>query len=228
MFPYNYNMVNMNNMNMLPYRQQPPFIMLPYTNTPSYPYISTHVPPPMPPPPPPTMALQIPSICLPRIYYKFDKTFIEQKFNAIFGCSAISHGSCVQRVDIVSRTDTRTGEPYNMAFVHFTSEGVIVTPQIQSFVNELNSNYETRIYYDTPWFWKVRKNLSTNSTTETSEKPVVKHSTPKIVIPPQDMLEVKQARKEQLLQKQKNIEILRSITMKKGAKWGDDDDDDEF
>lgn len=96
------------------------------------------------------------SVCLPRIFYKFDANYVEEVFCELFGPDATGN-SCVDRIDVIERTDRNTGEPFNVVFIHF-SEYMVQTEFIMDFVNRINNDEEVKIQYNPPWFWKVRKN----------------------------------------------------------------------
>ena len=100
--------------------------------------------------------VQIPSVCLPRVYYKFNKNYIEQVFCELFGPD-ITGNSCVERVDIILRHDRNTNEPFHVAFVHF-SEYMAPTQCVIDFSKRIIADEEIKIQYDYPWFWKVRQN----------------------------------------------------------------------
>lgn len=100
--------------------------------------------------------VQIPSVCLPRIFHKFDENYVEGVFCELFGPD-IDGNSCVKRVDMITRQDRNTGEPFSVVFVHF-AESVLATECVMDFVKRINADDEVKIQYNPPWFWKVRKN----------------------------------------------------------------------
>lgn len=100
--------------------------------------------------------VSIPSVCLPRIFHKFDANYVEGIFCEIFGPDATGN-SCIDHVDMVRRQDRNTGEPYHVVFLHF-SEYMLESEEINDFVKRINSGEEVKIQYKPPWFWKVRKN----------------------------------------------------------------------
>ena len=100
--------------------------------------------------------IQIPSLCIPRVYHKFDEAYIEQVFCQLFGL--VEGKSCIERIDLVSRADRVTGEPFYVAFLHFTGAGVPSTKELVTFVQRIEAGDEVKIEYSHPWFWKVRKN----------------------------------------------------------------------
>ena len=65
--------------------------------------------------------------------------------------------SCVETVDMISRTDRNTGEPFHVVFVHF-SENMYESEYLNDFADRINKDEEVKIQYNPPWFWKVRKN----------------------------------------------------------------------
>lgn len=65
--------------------------------------------------------------------------------------------SCVEKVDMISRTDRNTGEPFHVVFIHF-SEYMYESDYLIDFAERINKDEEVKIQYNPPWFWKVRKN----------------------------------------------------------------------
>ena len=100
--------------------------------------------------------MQIPSLCIPRVYHKFDEAYIEQVFCQLFG--TLRGKSCIERIDLVQRVDRNTNDPFFVAFLHFTKEGVPTTKELSAFVQRIENGDEVKIEYSHPWFWKVRKN----------------------------------------------------------------------
>jgi hypothetical protein len=138
-----------------------------------------------PPPAAVPTIIQLPSLCLPRIYFDFDEAYINNVFLNMFGHTTIDGQSPVHRIDIVPREDRKTGEPFNVVFVHF-KKTTINNAFIQSFTQQLNQGQELRIYYNHPWFWKVRK----------SDSPMPKHNSstksqaPKSILSPEEEQEI--------------------------------------
>ena len=103
--------------------------------------------------------VQIPSLCLPRIYIHFDESYVEQVFVQLFGGST-ENESCIQRIDMCQRQDRKTGEYFNLVFVHFKPK-MQETPELMAFIKKIEDGEEVRLMYSHPWFWKVRKNTTT-------------------------------------------------------------------
>ena len=101
-------------------------------------------------------SIQIPSLCIPRVYHKFDEAFIEQVFCQLFG--SVDGKTCIERIDLVDRVDRNTSQPFYVAFLHFTEAGVPRTKELVTFVERIEAGDEVKIEYSHPWFWKVRKN----------------------------------------------------------------------
>ena len=101
--------------------------------------------------------IQIPSLCIPRVYHKFDEAYIEQVFCQLFGLVQ-GNKTCIERIDLVNRTDRNTSEPFYVAFLHFNASGVPRTTELETFVQRIEAGDEIKIEYSHPWFWKVRKN----------------------------------------------------------------------
>jgi hypothetical protein len=101
--------------------------------------------------------ISIPSVCLPRIWTNFDKTYVETVFINLFGPDA-DNNTCIKRIDLLSRHDNRTSEPYWLAFVHF-SDKMLPSELIHDFIARINSGGLSIIYdqenYGNAW-WKIR------------------------------------------------------------------------
>lgn len=133
-------------------------------------------PPPFMPPPslmscPPAPTIEIPSICIPRVMFKYGKEYIENVFINTFG-RTIFNEPCVDNVDMVLREDMRTGEPYHIVFVHF-KKTTMITPELQEIVKKLHAGQEVTIMCEYPWFWKIRKNTATKHTFANSQKRIL-------------------------------------------------------
>lgn len=100
--------------------------------------------------------IALPSVCLPRVYHKFDANYVEGIFCELFGPDMYGN-SCVEKVDMISRTDRNTGEPFHVVFIHF-SEYMYESDYLNDFAERINKDEEVKIQYNPPWFWKVRKN----------------------------------------------------------------------
>jgi len=100
--------------------------------------------------------IAIPSVCLPRVYHKFDANYIESIFCELFGPNMYGN-SCVDKVDMISRTDRNTGEAFHVVFIHF-SDKMYHSDYLSDFAERIHNDEEVKIQYDAPWFWKVRKN----------------------------------------------------------------------
>mgnify|MGYP001340190564 CR=1 FL=1 len=100
--------------------------------------------------------IQIPSICIPRVWHKFDRNYVEGIFCELFGPDANGE-SCVARIDMIPKKDRNTGEDFWVVFVHF-SPNVFSSDYLVDFANRIANDEEIKIQYNPPWFWKVRKN----------------------------------------------------------------------
>ena len=107
-----------------------------------------------------TELIIIPSVCLPRVYHKFDANYVEGIFCELFGQDMYGN-SCVEKVDMVSRTDRNTGEPFHVVFIHF-SDHMYYSDYLGDFAARIGKDEEVKIQYNPPWFWKVRKNKAAN------------------------------------------------------------------
>lgn len=109
-----------------------------------------------------TTTVQIPSLCIPRVFFNFDEAYIERVFCDLFGSDV--HGkSCVERIDLITKEDRKTGEPFLVVFLHFVKE-MPASEELTAFIQRIESGEEVKIEYRYPWFWKVRKNMATKHT----------------------------------------------------------------
>ena len=111
-------------------------------------------------------ATKIPSVCLPRVFIRFDEEYINHVFCDLFGgaFSQPDRASCIDHIDMIQREDKRTGELFHVVFIHFVEEGVVSSPEAEAFVTKISANEEVKLEYSHPWFWKVRKNNATKRT----------------------------------------------------------------
>ena len=117
-------------------------------------------------------SIVLPSLCLPRIYHKFDEAYVEQVFNHMFGTDTDGK-SCIKQIDLVGRDDRRTGEAFWLVFIHFSNAGVKRSAETEDFVRRINEGREVNIQYCYPktWYWKARKNNTSAKKTEQEEVP---------------------------------------------------------
>lgn len=138
--------------------------------------------------------IQLPSLCLPRVYYKFDECYIEQVFNSLF-CTTDEY-SVINRIDMVPRIDNKTNEPFYLVFVHFKNN-VYRDESVEYFVESIERGEEVKMQYDDPWFWKVRKNNSTIST-DKGEMLMNLSNGPKMVFDEKEAIKMREIIKENL------------------------------
>lgn len=147
--------------------------------------------------------VQIPSVCLPRVYYKFDKNYVEQVFCELFGPD-IHGNSCVERVDIIVRHDRNTNEPFHVVFVHF-SENMAPTEYVIDFSKRILADEEVKIQYDYPWFWKVRQNRNQKLQTTSGPRIMSKRDEETLMETQRTIL------RERANKKQNNLQINTSV-----------------
>ena len=100
----------------------------------------------------PNMSTSSLSIYIPRVFANITKDRVAQVFKSL------SIGE-VSYIDFVAREDANTGEPYNMAFIHF-SEWYDNTAS-KNFQEKVNDpNHEAKIVYDDPWYWMCLPNTN--------------------------------------------------------------------
>lgn len=86
------------------------------------------------------------SAFIPRVFSNITEARIVDAFDKL------QIGS-VNRVDLIHKT-SKTGDAYNMAFVHFAM--IYNTSAGETFRRELEgSDRKTKVMYDDPWFWNI-------------------------------------------------------------------------
>ena len=123
--------------------------------------------------------IQIPSLCIPRVFHRVTDRVIYGTFERLFG------KGCIAELTMLSRQDRNTSEPYYLVFIHFnayTSQVLIprsasVSPtlefrddavvetaefvedeifqRITDFITQLDQDKEVRIEYRAPHYFKV-------------------------------------------------------------------------
>ena len=92
------------------------------------------------------------SLYIPRVFANISKERMTQVFESL-------QIGQVAYVDFVPREDSNTGEPYNMAFVHFTK--YYDNTGSENFQTKVKDpNHEAKIVYDDPWYWICLPNLN--------------------------------------------------------------------
>lgn len=92
------------------------------------------------------------SLYIPRVFANISKERIANIFKSL----RIGE---VSVIDFVPREDANTGEPYNMAFVHFNEwYDNTASNNFQAKVNDPNT--DAKIVYDDPWHWICLPNLN--------------------------------------------------------------------
>jgi hypothetical protein len=107
-----------------------------------------------------TTTVQIPSLCIPRMFVNFPPGYIEEVFCNLFGPN-VQGNSCVECIDLITREDRKTGEPFQVAFLHFVKD-MPASEELVAFIQRIDEGQEVKIEYRFPWFWKVRKNMAIN------------------------------------------------------------------
>ena len=126
-------------------------------------------------------AIQIPTLCIPRVFSRVTDRVIYGTFERLFG------KGCIANVMMKQCNDRKTGEPYYFATIQFnaytpmpliprasvvsptienTENGAIETAEatedelferISGFITQLANDEEVRIEYRAPYYFKVRK-----------------------------------------------------------------------
>jgi len=132
--------------------------------------------------------------------------------------------SPIKQIDLVGREDRRTGEPFWLCFVHFSSDkGVVTTPEVEDFVKRIQSGEEVNIQYCYPkkWFWKVRKN--NNNSDKNSQKQEKQEQKPRIM-PKEEQDELRE-QKNFIKQEVEDIKKKTSSAETRKLNWADSDDE---
>ena len=125
--------------------------------------------------------IQIPTLCIPRVFYRVTDRVIYGTFERLFG------KGCIAELTMLSRQDRNTSEPYYLVFIHFNAytsqvliprsasvsptlefhdDGVVETAEfvedeifqrITTFITQLAQDKEVRIEYRAPHYFKVTK-----------------------------------------------------------------------
>jgi len=92
-----------------------------------------------------TMPINVPSLCIPRVFPNID----ERRIRNIF--ANLDMGE-IGRIDIIQRS-TEKGEKFNRVFVHFKRWNIGGNADIAR--ERLLNGKDIKIIYDDPWFWKI-------------------------------------------------------------------------
>lgn len=125
--------------------------------------------------------IQIPALCIPRVFHRVTDRVIYGTFERLFG------KGCISELTMLPRQDRNTSEPYYLVFIHFNAytsqvlqarsasvsptlefcdDGVVETAEfveddifqrITAFITQLAQDKEVRIEYRAPYFFKVTK-----------------------------------------------------------------------
>ena len=125
--------------------------------------------------------IQIPALCIPRVFHRVTDRVIYGTFERLFG------KGCIAELTMLSRQDRNTSEPYYLVFIHFNAytsqvllprsasvsptleihdDGVVETSEfvedeifqrITAFIAQLEDEKEVRIEYRAPHYFKVTK-----------------------------------------------------------------------
>ena len=125
--------------------------------------------------------IQIPALCIPRVFYRVTDRVIYGTFERLFG------KGCIAELTMLPRQDRNTTEPYHLVFIRFNAytsqviqprsvsvsptleirdDGVVETAEfveddifnrISGFIAQLEQENEVRIEYRAPHYFKVKK-----------------------------------------------------------------------
>jgi len=92
-----------------------------------------------------TMAANVPTLCIPRVYPNITESRIRKIFNEL-------DMGIIDRVDIVNKNN-KIGDKFNRVFIHFRKWSD--SPNANTSRELLLNGKEIKIIYDDPWFWKI-------------------------------------------------------------------------
>ena len=125
--------------------------------------------------------IQIPALCIPRVFHRVTDRVIYGTFERLFG------RGCIAELNMLPRQDRNTSEPYHLVFIRFNAytsqvlqprsasvsptleirdDGVVETAEfvedeifvrIGGFIAQLEQEKEVRIEYRAPHYFKVTK-----------------------------------------------------------------------
>ena len=125
--------------------------------------------------------IQIPALCIPRVFHRVTDRVIYGTFERLFG------RGCIAELNMLPRQDRNTSEPYHLVFIRFNAytsqalqprsasvsptlefcdDGVVETEEfvedeiferITKFIAQLEQENEVRIEYRAPHYFKVTK-----------------------------------------------------------------------
>lgn len=128
-----------------------------------------------------TQTIQIPTLCIPRVFHRVTDRVIYGTFERLFG------KGCIAELTMLPRQDRNTGEPYHLVFIRFNAytsqviqprsasvsptlefrdDAVVETAEfvedeifqrITDFITQLEDEKEVRIEYRAPHYFKVTK-----------------------------------------------------------------------
>jgi hypothetical protein len=106
------------------------------------------------------------SICIKRTSAYVFQEEIAATFNQLFGVE------CVERIDLIERIDQKSGQPFHIAFVHFTnlSRG-LENPTAETFFSKIEKSGMTKVIYNDPWFFQCYRVLEKTTTTKSKSGP---------------------------------------------------------
>ena len=91
-----------------------------------------------------------PSLCIPRTHANIRK----ERLFAVLRSLGLGW---VGRIDVVEKTDDKTGAPFIRVFIHFTKW--FQNSKTRQFLEHLETHKSANIVYDEPWYWKVTKSF---------------------------------------------------------------------
>ena len=139
--------------------------------------------------------VQIPSIFLPRVSFHHDENFVGNKFWEFLGCQRCP----IHHIDMVEKTDNRTGKPFLIAFIFFNPlERHEIPDWVCNFAADIEAGKRLKLIHTHPRYWNMSKN------TGTRRSPVLDRPR---VLSEADEADIKAAQKEILAKRAEQREV---------------------
>ena len=107
------------------------------------------------------MPFQFPSVFIPRVAIYHDEDFIA---NIFWNWFQTEHCP-VDHIDLVEKTDHKTGQPFWIAFVFFHEiPDDQVSYDLKPSFDSINSGNTIKIVHSYTWYWQVKKNTGKKKT----------------------------------------------------------------
>ena len=110
-----------------------------------------------------TGAAHEPSLCIPRMFHNIDEQRVRDVFDSVQGGPL----GVIDHIDIIEKTDEKTGRKFKRAFIHFHKwntgfeelRNKLIAPPDQD-----GKHFQFKLQYDAPWFWMIGPNRANKNT----------------------------------------------------------------